>query len=103
MRFLKLNPVILAFLLSVIAEGLCLAAIFTLSASNVLNEFVRTFHLLPSLVYLFCPDVIDGYATERQEFIVTSICFTVAWLQWFFIFLIGTCLLRKYYANIGEQ
>ena len=34
---------------------------------------------------------------------MTSICFTIAWLQWFFIFLIGIHVFGKHNENIAEQ
>ena len=73
-----------------------------LSDSNVLVGFVRAVHVVPGMVYCFFPDVIDGYASETQEYIVTSICFTVAWLEWFVIFLISIYAFRKTNENIAE-
>jgi hypothetical protein len=55
------------------------------------------------MVYFFFPDVIDGYATERQEFIVTSICITIAWLQWSLIFLGGIHIFREYNENLAAE
>lgn len=89
----------LALLFSIVAEGLCIVAILDLPDGNVLAGFVTAFHRLPALVYLFFPDVIDGYATPAEEYIVTSFCFILAWAQWFFIFLIGIHCLRKQNEN----
>ena len=99
MRFLKSKCFLLALLFSIVAEGLCLVVLFNLPDSNVLTGFVKEFHRLAALVYLFFPDVIDDYATQTEECFVTSIFFTLAWAQWFFIFLIGIHWLRKQNEN----
>jgi hypothetical protein len=99
--FFSRKTLILALLFSIVAEGICLVVLFGLPDSNVLVGFVRAFHQLAALVYLFFPDVIDGYATQTEEYIVTSLCFILAWVQWFFIFLISIYLFRKQNENIA--
>ena len=104
MRFLKRHSVLAALALGIVAEGVCVA-VLSLPESNlfvgILRSIVSAFHLIPGVVYFFFPDVIDGYATERQEFIVTSICFTIAWLQWFLIFLGGIHIFREHNENLA--
>jgi len=97
MRFLKCHPLLSALILSVIAEGLCIAAIFLCSESSLPALFSKSFHGPAALFAAFLlPDVVDNYASKTQEFIFMFIIFGLAWLQWYVIFYIGPRLYRNY-------
>jgi hypothetical protein len=97
MRFLKDHPLIPALLLSTVAEGLSVAALFLCPESSLLVWFSRSFHG-PAAFFaaLLFPDVIDNYASEGQEFVFCFITFAATWLQWVLIFYVGPRLYRKY-------
>jgi hypothetical protein len=92
MRFLKLHPALSALVFSILAEGICLA---TISGSNLIAWLVRLFHVPGALlICIFFPDVTEGYASATEELMVASICYLIAWLQWFFILLVAIHLFR---------
>ena len=90
MRIFTRKTLILALILSVVAEGLSIAALFLCSESGLPFWFSQSFHGPAALLTaFFLPDVVDEYASKTQGVIFACIVFTIAWLQWFVLFIGG--------------
>ena len=95
-RFLKTHPPLSALLLSTVAEGLCITAIFLFPLNSVLGSFPRDFHAPAA----FCatalfPDVAEGYSSKAADSALTAAIFVAGWLQWFALFFLGLHLYCK--------